>query len=310
MAKIKKAAVTGISKEKAETLPILHPHAAGIDIGDKIHAVAVPANSCPQPDQSVRLFGTMTCDLHAISDWLQQCNVVTVAMESTGVYWKPLFSHLVRQGFEVLLVSASTTKQVSGRKTDESDAAWIQRLHTYGLLSSAYLPEDEQEALRTLVRFRKTLLADSSRWVLRIQKSLELMNVKLHTVISDIVGQTGSAILEAIIAGQGDAEQFLQFVHKGIKADRDTIVKSLQGNWREEHLFTLSEAYRMYQYYRQRIGQCDEQIEKQLQVYEASRHQGEMQSESQQVPGEPNRKSRQKTILPSMWVGIYGVFLG
>src|ERR1700722_13697919 len=161
MAKVKKTVVaTQIQKKAASALSIINPHAAGIDIGDKIHAVAVPPGSSEDP---VRIFGTMTCDLVGISNWLHECSVNTVAMESTGVYWKPLFSHLVRAGFEVFLVNARNVKNVSGRKTDESDAAWLQKLHSCGLLSSSYLPGDEQEALRTLVRFRKTLLSDSSR---------------------------------------------------------------------------------------------------------------------------------------------------
>lgn len=255
----------------AQSLSIINPYAAGIDIGDTIHAVAVPPNVCKEP---VRVFGTMTCDMMAISDWLKECNVTTVAMESTGVYWKPLFNHLVRAGFEVYLVNARNVKNVSGRKTDESDAAWLQKLHSCGLLSSSYLPDDEQEALRTIVRFRKTLVSDCSRCVLRMQKSLELMNIKLHTVISDITGKTGTAIVTAIIAGERDADAFLPFVNYRIKADKETIKRSLQGNWRTEHLFTLSQSFDLYQYYQKRIHACDEQIEEQLRNYEAARNDG------------------------------------
>jgi transposase len=293
MAKVKKSD-TDRKNGKFEAFPLIHPHAAGIDIGDRIHAVAVPPGSCAENEEPVRIFGTMTCDLHAISEWLHKCGVDTVAMESTGVYWKPLYSHLVREGLEVFLVQASTTKNVSGRKTDESDAAWIQRLHACGLLKSSYLPGDEQEALRTLVRFRKTLVADASRWVLRIQKSLELMNIKIHTVISNVVGQTGCAILEAIIAGERDAQKFLPLVGKRIKADSDTIIKSLQGNWREEHLFALSEAYRLYEYYQQRIAACDLQVEEQLKAYEALHNDGEIKSGIQEELKEQTHKSKQK----------------
>lgn len=163
MAKVKKSNDLRQNQAKAmSALSVINPHAAGIDIGDTMHAVAVPPGVSEEP---VRIFGTMTCDMVAIADWLHQCNVNTIAMESTGVYWKPLFSHLIRAGFEVYLVNARNVKNVSGRKTDESDAAWLQKLHSCGLLSSSYLPEDEQEALRTLVRFRKTLVSDSSRCV-------------------------------------------------------------------------------------------------------------------------------------------------
>ena len=236
----------------------------------------------------------MTCDHTTISDWLRECGVNTVAMESTGVYWKPLFSHLVRAGFEVFLVNSRNVKNVSGRKTDEGDAVWIQKLHSYGLLKSSYLPDDEQEALRTLVRFRKVLLSDSSRCVLRMQKSLELMNIKLHTVISDITGQTGTAIVTAIIGGERNAEAFLPLVGHRIKADSEMIRKSLQGNWRTEHLFTLSESYDLYRYYQQRIAVCDQQIEEQLRNYEARRNEGVIETSAKDTVNRQDKKLKQK----------------
>lgn len=247
-------------------MPVVNPYAAGIDIADKEHVVAVPEGVS---SERVRNFGTMTCDIAQIIKWLQDCEIETVAMESTGVYWKPLFSMLVRSGFEVYLVNASHVKNVTGRKTDESDAMWIQKLHSCGLLKSSYLPDDDQQALRTLVRYRRVLIQDMSRFINRMQKSLELMNIKFHTVISDITGQTGKAVIEAILKGERNAVNFLPYIGKGIKADRATIVKSLEGNWREEHLFTLKESYEMYKIYRLRIEACDTEIEKHLQHYKA-----------------------------------------
>ena len=292
MAKVKKSVDLKQKQAKvASALSIINLHAAGIDIGDKIHAVAVPPGASQEP---VRIFGTMTCDLMAISDWLRDCNVNTVAMESTGVYWKPLFSHLVRAGFEVFLVNARNVKNVSGRKTDESDAAWLQKLHSCGLLSSSYLPEDEQEALRTLVRFRKTLLSDSSRCVLRMQKSLELMNIKLHTVISDITGKTGTAIVTAIISGERNAEMLLPLVDKRIKADKETIKRSLQGNWRTEHLFTLHQSYDLYQYYQKRIDACDQKIEEQLSNYEAACNEGAIDTCDKNAMSHQDKKQKKK----------------
>ncbi|MFN2440682.1 MAG: IS110 family transposase [Chitinophagaceae bacterium] len=261
-------------KTKANSLiemAVVNPYAAGIDVGDKELVVAVAEG---MGSERVRNFGTMTCDLLSIMAWLKQCEIDTVAMESTGVYWKPLFSLLVRNDFEVYLVNASHVKNVTGRKTDETDAMWIQKLHSCGLLKSSYLPDDEQEALRVLVRYRRTLVQDNSRFVNRMQKSLELMNIKFHTIISDITGQTGRAVVESIIGGERNARNFLPFIGKGIKADKVTIVKSLEGNWRDEHLFTLKQCYEMYQIYRQRIAICDEEIEKQLQQYEAKRNEG------------------------------------
>ena len=244
------------------SLPLVNPNAAGIDIGDTLHAVAVPPG---RDEHQVQTFGTMTCDLEEIVIWLKNCQVETVAMESTGVYWKPLFTMLVQNGFEVYLVDAKRVRNVTGRKNDQTDAQWLQQLHSCGLLNSCYLPDEAQEALRTLTRYRKCLVGDSSRFVLRMQKALELMNIKLHTVIRDITGKTGIAILEAIIGGERKAENFLPFVDRGIKADHATIVASLQGNWREEHLFTLAQSYQFYQFYQQRIASCDLQIERQLQ---------------------------------------------
>jgi transposase len=252
-------------------MTLVNPHAAGIDISDTEHVVAVPEGA---DVARVKKFGAMTCDLEMIAAWLKQCLIQTVAMESTGVYWKPLFSLLVRHGFEVYLVNSKHVKNVTGRKTDEDDAMWIQKLHSCGLLKTSYLPGDEQDALRTLVRYRRTLVEDSSRFVNRIQKSLELMNIKFHTVISDIVGKTGKAVLEAIINGERNAENFLPLIDTRIKADHEKIRKSLEGTWREEHLFTLKESYELYNVYQQRIAVFDVQIEKQLQQYEARRNEG------------------------------------
>lgn len=300
MAKVKKPTPKP-KKEKAEALSIINPNAAGIDIGDTIHAVAVSPAAAEEP---VRTFGTMTCDLRAISDWLKECGVNTVAMESTGVYWKPLFSHLLGEGFEVFLVNARNVKNVSGRKTDQSDAAWLQKLHSCGLLSSSYLPGDQQEALRTLVRFRKALTSDSSRCILRMQKSMELMNIKLHTVINDITGRTGTAIVEAIIAGERKAEVFLPLVDRRIKADRETIVKSLEGTWRTEHLFTLAQSYELYCHYKARIEACDKQIEQQLLSYEALQNDGEVKTEDKDNMVSSAKKKKQKNS-PRYNVGAY-----
>jgi transposase len=314
MAKVKRPAPKPKKKE-VEALSIINPHAAGIDIGDTIHAVAVSPASAEDP---VRIFGTMTCDLKAISDWLKQCKVNTIAMESTGVYWKPLFSHLVREGFEVFLVNARNVKNVSGRKTDQSDAAWLQKLHSCGLLSSSYLPDEQQEALRTLVRFRQCLVSDSSRYILRMQKSMELMNIKLHTVISDITGRTGTAIVEAILTGERNAEAFLPLVNSRIKADTDTIVKSLEGTWRTEHLFTLGQSYEMYCHYKTRIEECDKQIQEHLLIYEALQNDGEVKPGTKEVAVGPKKKKQKNSprynvrdylwrILKTDVMAIYGI---
>ena len=246
-----------LKKPSVVEMTLVHCNAAGIDIGDTFHTVAVPPD---RTTETVRKFGTFTCDLLEIVGWLHECRIDTVAMESTGVYWKNLFAVLVQRGFDVHLVNARHTKNVSGRKTDESDAQWIQRLHSCGLLKGGFLPDDFTEKLRTLVRHRKKMTENSSSCILRMQKSLELMNIKVHTLIRDITGKTGLAIIEAIVKGERVAENFLPFLHYGIKADRQEIVKSLEGNWRDEHLFTLEQSYEMYKFIQEQIKNVDEKI--------------------------------------------------
>lgn len=283
-------------KEKVEfaSIPILNPNSAGIDIGDTVHAVAVPEDRDNNP---VREFGTMSCDLDEIILWLKECNIETVAMESTGVYWKPLFSLLVFNGFEVYLVKPDHVKNITGRKTDTGDAEWIRLLHSFGLLKSCYLPEGIQEELRTLVRFRRTILQDSSRFVLRMEKALELMNIKLHTVISDLTGKTGMAIVKAIIDGERDAKNFLPLVDRRIKANHDTIQKSLQGHWRKDQLFMLAENFRLYQSFQIESLRIDQEIELVLQEYAASENGGELQNNNVSQPEAQNAKKKQKNSL-------------
>jgi transposase len=223
--------------------PIINPNAAGIDIGDLLIAVAVPQDRDKQP---VREFGAFTEDLFSIASWLKQCRVDSVAMECTGVYWKNLYAVLIKQGFTVCLANSRHTQNVTGRKTDMSDAQWIQQLHSCGFLSSAFLPDDITRTLRTPVRQRRAITRDATRYIQRMQKALELMNIKLHAVISDITGKTGTAILAAILDGERDAEQLLLPVGNGIEADRDTLRKSLQASRREEYIFLLEQSYNTY----------------------------------------------------------------
>lgn len=244
--------------------PIVNPNAAGIDIGDLLLAVAVPPDRDKQP---VREFGAFTEDLFSIAAWLRQCRVDSVAMECTGVYWKNLYAVLIEQGFRVCLANSRHTKNVTGRKTDMSDAQWIQQLHSCGFLASAFLPDDATQTLRTLVRQRRAITQDSTRYIQRMQKALELMNIKLHAVISDITGKTGSAILSAILNGERDPETLLSLVGNRIKADRDTLRKSLQANWREEYLFLLGQSYSTYLHLQSQKELYDQQIERVLDTF-------------------------------------------
>jgi hypothetical protein len=253
------------------TMPIVNADAAGIDVAASMHTVAVR----PGADKvTVREFGAFTEDLYEIATWLKSCSVTTVAMESTGVYWKQLYLVLIEQGFEVALVNASHVKNVSGKKTDMEDAIWIQKLHSCGLLRSSFLPDDATESLRSLVRHRKRLLEDGSKYVLRMQKALELMNIKLHGVISDLMGKSGKAIVQAILGGERKAENFLQYLDPRIKAPVETIRKSLVGNWRAEHLFLLEENYKLYEFIQQRVSRCDQEIEQYLQKQAAISNEG------------------------------------
>jgi transposase len=195
-------------------------------------------------------------------------------MESTGVYWVPLFLLLQEYGFEVYLVNAKHVKNVTGRKDDESDAEWIQKLHSCGLLSASFQPDNMERTLRSMIRHRKNLVQTSSTYINRIQKALELMNIKLHTIISDIDGKTGLLIIEAILTGERDPEVLADLRDKRIKASREDIIKSLEGHWTTEHLFELRQCYQLYCTHRQMIDECDREIEKQLVEQIASKNEG------------------------------------
>ena len=251
-------------------LSITHPNAAGIDIGSASHFVAVPPD---RDDEPVREFPSFTSDLNALADWLTTCGVDTVAMESTGVYWIPLFELLESRGFHVLLVNARHVKNVSGRKSDVLDCQWLQQLMTYGLLSGAFRPTDAVCVLRSLSRQRGMLLKGQGRLVQHMQKALTQMNIQLTNVISDVVGETGQKILRAILTGERDGKVLAAMKNARIHASEDDIAKSLQGNWRAEHLFALKQAVAAFDFVGTQLAECDCQIEQQLQVLHA--HDGE-----------------------------------
>ena len=246
-------------------LSLLNPNAAGIDVGASSHYVAVPAD---RAEQSVREFEAFTTDLYRLADWLAECGVETVVMESTGVYWIPLFGVLEEWGFTVMLVDPRRIKNVPGRKTDVLDCQWLQQLHTYGLLSGAFRPEVEIRRLRSYLRQRAMLVQYASHHIQHMQKALTQMNVKLQHVISDITGKTGMDIMQAIVDGERDPRRLAQLRDHRIRADEATIAKSLRGHWREEHIFELSQALELYQVYQGKIAECDREIEAQLERFE------------------------------------------
>jgi transposase len=248
-------------------LPVLQPHAAGVDIGAEEVFVAVPADCDAEP---VRHFGTFTRDLYDLADWLGRCGIQTVAMESTSVYWIPLHQILEDRGFSVYLVNAHYVKNVPGRKSDVSDCQWIQYLHSVGLLRASFRPPAEICAIRSLWRHRESLVQMAAQHTLHMQKSLDQMNLHLHHVLSSITGVSGLAILDAILAGERDPVELAKLCHWRVKSSRDTVAKALEGDYRYEHLFTLKQSLAGYRYYQRLIVEVDQELEKQLQVLPAA----------------------------------------
>lgn len=246
-------------------LPVMRPDAAGIDIGATEIFVAVPADRAAE---NVRSFPTFTQDLYAAAEWLKQCGIKTVAMESTGVYWIPLFQILEARDFEVCLVNARHVKNVPGRRTDVSDCQWLQFLHSVGLLRASYRPEQEVCVVRSLLRHRESLVQMAATHVHHMQKALDQMNLQLHHVISDIVGQTGLAIVDAILAGQRDPSVLARLRNERIKASEEVIAKSLVGDYRGEHLFTLRQSLDAYRSYQKMIEDCDREIRRYLEEFQ------------------------------------------
>ncbi|HJY87413.1 MAG TPA: IS110 family transposase [Candidatus Acidoferrales bacterium] len=243
-------------------LSVQHPHAAGIDVHSDMHMVCVPADRDPQP---VRRFGANTCDLEAIADWLKQCGVTTVALESTGVYWIPLLELLESRGFEVWLVEPGQLSHCGARpKTDVLDCQWLQRLHTYGLLRPSFRPPESILALRGYWRQRQMQIRYAASHVQHMQKALEQMNVKLTEVLADITGLTGRRIIEAILAGQRDAKVLAALRHDKCKHSEESIAKALEGSWRPEHLFALQQAYDLYRFHHRLIDECDARLQEEL----------------------------------------------
>jgi len=254
MAKRRKRAKRLQAGELPQQLKHVNLNAAGIDIGSERHFVAVPPG---RDEVSVREFSTFTPDLHVLVEWLRQCGVTTVAMESTGVYWIPVYELLERERFEVKLVDARRVKNVPGRKSDVLDCQWLQQLHTYGLLEGAFRPPDEVCVLRGYLRQREMLVQSSSMHIQHMQKALQQMNVLLHNVVSDITGVTGMKILRAIIGGERDPKILAAHRDRRCRNSEETIAKSLVGNYRDEHLFALKQAVELYDIYQSKLADCD-----------------------------------------------------
>jgi len=242
----------------AEPIGLVHPHAAGLDIGAAEIWAAVP----PDRDQpSVRAFGTFTPDLDALAAWLAACGVTSVAMESTGIYWIPIFELLEARGLEVYLVNARHIKNVPGRKSDVQDCQWIQRLHSYGFLAASFRPEAEMVVLRAYLRQRAMLIEHRAAHTQHMQKALHLMNLQLTQVLSDVTGVSGMAIIRAIVAGERRPAQLAKLRHGRCQRSEAEIAKALTGSYRLEHLFALRQALALYDAYSTQLAECDREIE-------------------------------------------------
>jgi transposase len=247
-------------------LPTIFVNAAGIDISADEMVVAVPPDRDPEP---VRVFGTFSPDLVALLTWLLACGIDTVALESTGVYWVPLYELLEQHGIIPYLVNARHVKSVPGRKSDWNDAQWLQKLHALGLLRASFRPDAEITALRTLVRYRAELIAHRAPHILHLQKALQQMNIQLERVLSDIMGTSGQAIIRAIVAGERDPVVLAQLRNPACKSSEETIAKALTGTWKDELLFVLTQALLLYDVYTAQIAVCDGELEQYLQRMEA-----------------------------------------
>ena len=245
-------------KVSTKKLSLINPNAAGIDLGADQHWVCVPED---RDENNVRSFSCFTGDLHAMADWLTRCRVTTVAMESTGIYWLPVFQVLESRGFKVKLVNAHHLKTVPGRKSDVLDCQWIQQLHTYGLLAGSFRPEDQICILRSYLRQRDNLIKSSCVHIQRMQKALTQMNLQLHRVISDITGKTGMSIIKAILQGERNPHNLANLKDGRIKASKSEIAGALTGDYRPELLFILSQELQLYQMYQSQIQALDTQIE-------------------------------------------------
>ncbi|SPE26709.1 transposase [Candidatus Sulfopaludibacter sp. SbA3] len=267
-----------------EDRPILEANAAGIDIGAREIFVAVPPDRDEHP---VRKFTTFTEDLEKMAQWLVSCGITTVAMESTGVYWIPLYDVVEQHGVKACLVDARGMKNVPGRRTDWHECQWLQFLHSVGLLRAAFRPEGDVCAVRSVMRHRTELVEMTSQHIQHMHKALTQMNVQIHHVISDLTGVTGLAIVDAIIGGERNPDVLAKLRDPHIKASEETIRKSLVGNWRGEHLFTLQQSRQSYQHYQEQITTCDEEIEKMVLAFVA-------RVDPAEKPLPPDRKRKQR----------------
>jgi len=273
-------------------LEVVHPDAAGIDVGNASHFVAVPPDRDEPP---VREFGSWTADLRRMAEWLKRCGIRTVAMQSTGVYWVALQEILEREGFVVYLVNARATKNLPGRESDVQECQWLMKLHTYGLLRNSFHPPEQIRAVRTIWRQRDRLVKEAGREVQQMQKALTTMNVQLANAISDVSGVTGQAIIRAILRGQRDPQQLAKLRDYRVAASEAEIAHSLEGNWREDVLFELQQVVDAYDFHQKQIAACDVQLERYMSALPIRSGPGPSEQSTADVLSEkPNKQRRHK----------------
>jgi transposase len=295
-----------VDAKPVDPLSQIKPNAAGLDIGAQEIYVCVPAD---RDEQSVRAFGTFTVDLNALADWLTRCDIDTVAMESTGVYWIPVYEILESRGFEVYLVNARHLKNVSGKKTDVLDCQWIQQLHTYGLLQRSFRPSEEICALRALVRQRENLVRYRSAHIQHMQKALQQMNVQLTQVVSDITGVTGMSIIRAIVNGERDPKVLARMRNRQCARSEAEIAAALEGHYKREHLFVLKQSLDQYDFYDGQIRECDAALETMYAVLPPGTEQGEDAPPAPKPKGGKPRKNQAHFDLATALFRIVGVDL-
>jgi transposase len=289
MSKLSKPNVALESARPFQGMNTVNENAAGVDIGAHEIMVCIPG---PEHTQLVRSFGNYTVDLYAIARWLGEHKIYTVAMESTGVYWIPLFEVLESYKFNCLLISSRSLRRVPGRKTDVIDCQWIQTLHTYGLLTGSFRPEADLIALRTLLRHRARLLEHRAPHILHMQKALLQMNLQMSQVLTDITGETGLCMIRAIVEGERDPYKLAAMRNYRCKKDEKEIAQALTGTWREEHLFVLKQSLALYDFYTKEIAECDAQIEKSYSLIRPDWNRGENPERSADDQFPPKRLAK------------------
>lgn len=297
--KVEKGKQKTLAKQEEISMPILNPNAAGIDIGGKSHFVCVAQDK-------VKEFKAFTEDLHLIAKHLKNHKITTVAIESTGPYWKQLFVILRDYGFETILINARHLKNVKGHKTDVVDSKWIQLLHSIGILSNSFQPDSFTEELRTYSRQREYLIRNSTRYIGKMKKSLILMNIRLDNVLSDITGKSGITVIESIISGNRDIDALAKMFHHAVKASKEDIKKALTGNWKTEYIFELQQSYELYNTYLIKIRECDIKIDKLLANYMVDKQDKNKQSV---LEYNPKKKKQKQKNSPDMDIFKYAYLM-